>query len=727
MNDAATRPVAASFEDSRALLQAEMAWLDDVLRHLIRGLARPGGDDGGHGWFISAREAEQLLCPQRQLEVEADELEALRARRRNILARRRASVADGAPLAQLRLADTFRLSPLEELILLACLAPELDAKYGRVYGYLHDDLTRRQPTLQLISAVARLDEDCGDLERLLLDQDLPVFRWQLVSPQSEAAGQHHRLAQGLSIDPRIAGFILELPETDARIQPCLRQLPALRDGEDGADGHDEIVAQLERLLSKRRQVVAYFHGRGAAEGRRLAQSVCRKRGAGLLHADLGAVLLGVQSGGPAFGEALRRVYREALLQGAGVYLSGFDRLLDDPQARVLLHEVGELWREAAWFTCAEGERLWLPSAVAEGVAFLPIALAAPEYRERQARWRRALSTTGAELDDQVVGTLAARYRFTADEIAQAARLASDQARARGAARPDAADVRNACRHFAKARVDGLARQIEPRATWDDLVVPADVRAQLEELCAQVRHRGKVLYEWGFDRRLTLGKGLYALFIGPSGTGKTLAAEVIAHALEFDLLKIDLSAVVSKYIGETEKNLQRVFDSADRADCILFFDEADALFGKRSEIKDAHDRYANIEVNFLLQRLEEYQGVAILASNLAQNIDEAFARRLQFTVEFPFPDERLRLAIWRNHFPKEAPVATELDLEYFAREFKISGASIRKIVLNAAFLAADEGQQIGPSHLLRATRREYERMGKPYLVGERAQLRQEAPA
>jgi SpoVK/Ycf46/Vps4 family AAA+-type ATPase len=204
----------------------------------------------------------------------------------------------------------------------------------------------------------------------------------------------------------------------------------------------------------------------------------------------------------------------------------------------------------------------------------------------------------------------------------------------------------------------------------------------------------------FDRRLTLGKGLYALFIGPSGTGKTLAAEVIAHALEFDLLKIDLSAVVSKYIGETEKNLQRVFDSADRADCILFFDEADALFGKRSEIKDAHDRYANIEVNFLLQRLEEYQGVAILASNLAQNIDEAFARRLQFTVEFPFPDERLRLAIWRNHFPKEAPVATELDLEYFAREFKISGASIRKIVLNAAFLAADEGKQIGPSHLLR---------------------------
>jgi hypothetical protein len=436
------------------------------------------------------------------------------------------------------------------------------------------------------------------------------------------------------------------------------------------------------------------------------------------------MLLAWQGGGLPFGEGLRRLYREALLQGAGVYLSCFDRLLDEPRAPALLHGLEVLLREAAWFTCSEGERLWLPATVAEDAAFLPIALAAPDYGERQVRWRGALRTAGASLDDVALSTLAARYRFSAGEIAQAARLAGDQARAQGAARADEATVRRACRQYAKARAEGLARQIEPRATWDDLVVPVDVRAQLEELCAQVRHRGKVLYEWGFDRRLTLGKGLYALFTGPSGTGKTLAAEVIAYALEFDLLKVDLSAVVSKYIGETEKNLQRVFDSADRADCILFFDEADALFGKRSEIKDAHDRFGNIEINFLLQRLEEYEGVAILASNLAQNIDEAFSRRLQFTVEFPFPDERLRLAIWRNHFPKEAPVAADLDLEYFAREFKISGGSIRKIVLNAAFLAADEGERIAASHLLRATRREYERMGKPYLVGRVPQLRQE---
>jgi hypothetical protein len=250
MNDATTRLDPRPFPDSRTLLQAELAWLDDALRHLIRGLARPGDNDGGHGWFISAQEAQQLLCQHGRYEADAGEVEPLRARRRDIIARRAASAAGGTPLAQLRLAETFHLSPLEELILLACLAPELDAKYGRVYGYLHDDLTRRQPSLQLIASVARLDAEFGDVERLLLGQDLPVFRWQLVSLQGDGAGQH-RLAQGLSIDPRIAGFLLEAPQPDPRIQPYLRRLPGPLKEETGADWQDEIVSQLERLLGQR--------------------------------------------------------------------------------------------------------------------------------------------------------------------------------------------------------------------------------------------------------------------------------------------------------------------------------------------------------------------------------------------------------------------------------------------------------------------------------------------
>ena len=227
MNDAATRPGAMPFHDSRALLQAELDWLDEALRHLVRALARPEGEDGGHGWFISAEEADRLLAPQKRPDAEAEALLPLRAGRRDILARREASAAAGAPLAQLRLAQIFGLSPLEELILLVCLAPEQDPRYGRVYGYLHDDLTRRQPSLLLVASVARLDETFGDVERLLLGQDLPVFRWHLASLQGDAAGPSHRLAQGLSIDPRIAAFLLDAAQLDARILPCLRPLPQI--------------------------------------------------------------------------------------------------------------------------------------------------------------------------------------------------------------------------------------------------------------------------------------------------------------------------------------------------------------------------------------------------------------------------------------------------------------------------------------------------------------------
>jgi SpoVK/Ycf46/Vps4 family AAA+-type ATPase len=333
----------------------------------------------------------------------------------------------------------------------------------------------------------------------------------------------------------------------------------------------------------------------------------------------------------------------------------------------------------------------------------------PPFAARRLAWRAAV---GSAVADEELDALAARYRYTCREIEAAVTLARSHAGARNADL-SYADVVWASRGRSSARLGGLARVVTPRARWEELVLPDDTIAQLREICVHVRQRPRVLHEWGFDRRLTLGKGLYALFVGPSGTGKTLAAEVIAGSLGLDLVRVDLAAVVSKYIGETEKNLERIFRSAEGGDAVLFFDEADALFGRRSEIKDAHDRYANIEVDFLLQRLEQYEGVVILASNLAQNIDESFTRRMQFTVEFPFPTEPLRLAIWRNHFPPETPIERDLDFPYMAHEFKIAGGHIRKIVLNAAFLAADDGGVVGMKHLLKATRREYERMGKLY--------------
>jgi len=261
------------------------------------------------------------------------------------------------------------------------------------------------------------------------------------------------------------------------------------------------------------------------------------------------------------------------------------------------------------------------------------------------------------------------------------------------------------------RLSALARKVTPRYAWTDIVLPPDRTQQLREIASSVKHRPRVYGDWGFDRKLAMGKGLVALFSGPSGTGKTMAADIIAGELGLDLYKVDLASLVSKYIGETEKNLSRIFDEAGTSNAILFFDEADSMFGKRSEVRDSHDRYANLETSYLLQRVEEYEGVVILATNFRKNMDDAFVRRLHFMIDFPFPGERERLRIWQGVWPRETPRHDSLDLEQVARRVEVAGGSIRNIALAAAFLAADEEGVVTMQHVLRATRREYQKMGK----------------
>ncbi len=297
--------------------------------------------------------------------------------------------------------------------------------------------------------------------------------------------------------------------------------------------------------------------------------------------------------------------------------------------------------------------------------------------------------------------------------------ASDEARAaqsltRG---PETREPLEQARLLAAARAragEGLAahaRRVEAAFAWDDLVLPRDQKRQLREMGGRVAGRRQVLEDWGFRKKLSLGTGLNALFAGPSGTGKTMAAQVLARELSLDLYRIDLSQVVSKYIGETEKNLAGVFDAAERSQAILFFDEADALFGKRSEVKDSHDRYANIEISYLLQRMEEYEGVAVLATNLRQNMDEAFARRLAFHIHFPPPGEEDRIRIWRRVFPSEVPLGPDVDLEFMGRRFRITGGNIRNAALAASFLASTDGTAVGMRHLIQGVRREFQKLGK----------------
>jgi SpoVK/Ycf46/Vps4 family AAA+-type ATPase len=274
-----------------------------------------------------------------------------------------------------------------------------------------------------------------------------------------------------------------------------------------------------------------------------------------------------------------------------------------------------------------------------------------------------------------------------------------------------ADLFAAARRSCGSELEPLARKIDSVFGWDDIVLPEDSIAQLREICTRVERRDQVIEGWGFRRTLGVGVGVSALFAGSSGTGKTMAAGVLANALQLDLHAIELASIVSKYIGETSKNLDRIFRAAHDANAILFFDEADALFGKRSEVRDSHDRYANVEIAYLLQKMEAYDGVAILATNMRQNLDEAFARRLAFTIHFPFPGAEDRLKIWRRVWPDEVPLAADVDLLDLAERFRLSGGNIRNAALAAAFLAAAEGGEVCRDHLLRAIRREYQKLGR----------------
>ena len=324
-------------------------------------------------------------------------------------------------------------------------------------------------------------------------------------------------------------------------------------------------------------------------------------------------------------------------------------------------------------------------------------------------WKEALGPTAGEMDD-VLDEVAEQFRLSAETIVSisAAATASEEATPDG----PAAAIRlwRACRSVSRPRLDGLAERIIPSSVWDDLVLPEMQKQTLCQLAIQSRHRMKVYENWGFAAEGRRGLGLSALFSGPSGTGKTLAAEVLAGELDLDLYRIDLSSVVSKYIGETEKNLKQVFDAAETGGILLLFDEADALFGKRGEVKDGHDRYANIEVSYLLQRIESFQGLAILTTNLKSSLDKAFQRRLRFTIDFPFPDAAQREAIWSRVFPAQTPTK-DLQPDRLAK-LNMTGGNIRNIALNAAFLAAAAGASVEMAHVLQATRMEAVKIERP---------------
>ncbi|MCE5259184.1 MAG: ATP-binding protein [Chloroflexi bacterium] len=602
-----------------------------------------------------------------------------------------------------RFLEILQLDSFEADALLLCLLPEIDAKYGRIYAYLQDDVTLKRPTVNLI-----LNLLCPSLSeritaRALFTDDAPLIRQRILERALPGDSEAPLLNHCLRVEPFLADYLLSL--APGRLPPHLRLAgePIATDNLAlGVESDGELASLMEGapLDGLWLHLVA-----DAWSARRAAQTLSASWKSALITTELEADRPLAEQRSLA---SLAR--RESLLYQAVLFV------------RLPEVETGECANAlACWADALDGHPLpviW--SNARPNVLPWPqhtphvarLRQQTPDYAGRLNLWQQALADAPLHADVDIT-QVAGRYRLRAEQIHQAAQVARHAAWQR---QPDTPliqmnDLFSAARAVSSSQLGQLARRVEPRHRWENLVLPEDRLLQLHELCDQFKYRHVVFDTWGFACNAVRGRGLSALFAGPSGTGKTMAAEVIAGELELDLFKIDLSGVVSKYIGETEKNLERIFSQAEDSNAILFFDEADALFGKRSETKDAHDRYANIEISYLLQKIEEYDGVAILTSNLRQNLDEAFLRRLQFAIEFPFPNEEARLRIWRQTLPQTVPLATDVTLEELAARFKFSGGSIRNVLQSAAFLAARDGGCIGMSHLLRAARREFQKLGK----------------
>ncbi|GAA4572639.1 ATP-binding protein [Planotetraspora kaengkrachanensis] len=633
----------------------------------------PLPDDPFRGLYLSDRAVDEVLRTRRMPITDGDpglaDVEA---------AADRTEAAGGR--SRLRdLAAAAALGHLDVELLLTAMLPDVDSRYEQLYGYLNDDVTRRRATAGLALRLCGMPEASAH-GRARLDALAGLGLLVVEEPERPL------LSRTLRVPDRVVAHLLGDDRPDTALAPVLTFSATCPAPTTPGTGPAAVALPgAERLARAVRNGVRliYLRERSGGGGRALAVAALSEAGAGALCADAA----------PLTPDLARSLYREALLTGRGIVLGPISGPLPAPPgAGVVVILYGTAPFDPHWSATPP----------------LPADVEAVPATVRAQLWRDALNGLLAPGVDPDAAT--AHFTLGPQQITRAAAAAALVARAEESPLR-AGHLRLGARAQNAGGLERLARRIEPAVGWDDLVLPTDVTAQLRELAARARHRDTVLGEWRMRPGGGRGRGVTALFAGDSGTGKTMSAEVIAASLGLDLYTVNLATVVDKYVGETEKNLERIFAEASGVNGVLLFDEADAIFGRRSEVRDAHDRYANIESAYLLQRMETFDGLAILATNLRANLDEAFTRRLDQVVDFPVPSPELRRTLWDRCLGARLPRDPDVDLGFLACSFELAGGHIRSVAITAAYLAATSGEPVRMADVVGAVAREYRKLGR----------------
>jgi hypothetical protein len=661
------------------------------------------------------------------------------------------TLRNGIYLSLPHLIDILKLKQIEVDAILICLATqidnEIDKKYQKIYAYLNDNIMQKKPTVDLVLSLIYESLNDRIIARTMMSKDSLLFRYRILE-FVENDSNYDISDRPIRIDEQVANFLLGARIFEPRISSFAKLTDMSLFKQEIAYHHHDIINEVASLLQRVEEyddlstdsssmiinkdgnsdqnhianskiILNLFGPRGSGR-KTVATIVCRNLQYPMLSIDLAEIV----SRGLPLEEYLLLAFREALLFRAAIYLENFDVFLDkNEKSYSAIKTILRMIDELSWLAFIETTpSSWNHGGSLNNHVFRTIEFKIPSYNTRKRIWDSIvdyeINRSNFRLEENVdFGILASKFSFTPGRIRDSFQVAKNLAISRrdrtdGVKIITMNDLYQGCKMQSNVGLGIMAKKIQPNYGWTDIVLPPAVMALLRDICNVVKFKGTVYYEWGFDAKFSLGKGLTALFTGESGTGKTMAAEVIAKDLDLDLYKIDISSILSKYIGETEKNLNTIFRESEGSNCILFFDEADALFGKRTEVKDSHDRYANIETNYLLQKIDEFDGIVILSSNFRRNIDESFLRRMQFIVNFPFPDAHHRLEIWNKAFPEQVPRSNDLDLKFLADNLQISGGNIKNVVVNSAFLAAKKSEPVSMSHIVLAIKREFEKMGRP---------------